>query len=117
MEQSREHRLYTVLCDGEPVGFVMLKRHNPYTWEVYCMGLLAPYHRRGIGRELIGWCVREATAQGARFLTIKTLADTDPDINYAKTRSFYQAMGFLPLEIFATLWGEENPCLLLVRVL
>ena len=34
-----------------------------------------------------------------------------------ETRAFYLACGFEPLEIFETLWNEENPCLYLVKPL
>ena len=48
---------------------------------------------------------------------IITLAASDPDPNYAATRAFYAALGFLPLEELPQVWGPENPCLLLVRTL
>ena len=39
------------------------------------------------------------------------------DVSYAKTRKFYLAMGFYPLEEITELWGEEIPCLIMARVL
>jgi hypothetical protein len=44
-------------------------------------------------------------------LTVKTLSPSRPDPNYAGTRRFYEAVGFLPIEEFPTLWGANNPCL------
>ena len=35
--------------------------------------------------------------------------------SYEKTRLFYLAMGFKPLEVFKTLWDEDNPCLFMVK--
>ena len=52
-----------------------------------------------------------------RFLSVKTLASEHPDLNYAMTRRFYEAAGFIPLEVFPTLWEEGNPCLLMIRPL
>lgn len=46
---------------------------------------------------------------------VKTLAPSHPDRNYAKTRAFYQRVGFRPLEELPELWGEANPCLLMVK--
>ena len=53
----------------------------------------------------------------AAVLQVKTLSESHPDAGYAKTRAFYRAMGFHPLEEFKTLWGEANPCLLMVKKL
>lgn len=54
-------------------------------------------------------------AAGVGFLQVKTLSPTHPDPFYARTRQFYQSMGFQPLEEFPTLWGEANPCLLMIK--
>jgi len=35
----------------------------------------------------------------------------------SRTRSFYAAMGFLPLEETTAFWGEDQPCLAMVKVL
>jgi hypothetical protein len=53
--------------------------------------------------------------QGVEYLQVKTLSDAHPDAGYARTRAFYQAMGFRPLQELPELWGEENPCLQMVK--
>ena len=53
--------------------------------------------------------------RGIEFLQVKTLSPAHPDKNYAKTRAFYGAMGFRPLEEFPDLWGEQNPCLQMIK--
>ncbi len=97
------------------VGFLTIRQHSPYAAEIYVMGVLPQYHRQGIGRELVqraeAW-LREA---GVEYLQVKTLAPTHPDPGYAKTRAFYESMGFRPVEIFPDLWGGDNPCLMLVK--
>jgi XTP/dITP diphosphohydrolase len=50
-------------------------------------------------------------------LTVKTLAPSAGDRLYARTHRFYAAEGFVPLEVFPTLWNEANPCLLMAKVL
>jgi ribosomal protein S18 acetylase RimI-like enzyme len=102
---------------GEVVGFVSIKTHTPFAGEVYVMGVKRPWHRRGIGCALIEAVVELAISQGVRFLTVKTLAPSNDDPNYARTRLFYEAVGFLPIEEFPTLWGPENPCLFMLRPL
>ncbi len=48
------------------------------------------------------------------YLSVKTLGPSRPDAHYAGTRKFYEAMGFLPIEE-TSLWGESNPCLIMVK--
>jgi hypothetical protein len=50
-------------------------------------------------------------------LNVKTLAPSHPDPYHARTRAFYQAMGFGPLFETAALWGPENPSAVLVKAL
>jgi GNAT superfamily N-acetyltransferase len=102
---------------GDVVGFVSVKTYTAFAAEVYVMGVKQPWHRRGIGRVLIEAAVELAISKGVRFLTVKTLAPSNDDPNYARTRLFYEAVGFLPIEEFPTLWGPENPCLFMLRLI
>jgi GNAT superfamily N-acetyltransferase len=102
---------------GDVVGFVSVKTNTPVAAEVYVMGVRRAWHRRGIGRALIEAAAQLANCQGARFLTVKTLSPSNPDPNYAATRLFYEAMGFVPIEEFQALWNADNPCLLMLRPL
>jgi len=38
-------------------------------------------------------------------------------VGYARTRLFYQAMGFFSVEEFPTLWNSDNPCLFMAKIL
>ena len=58
----------------------------------------------------------DARAEGVRLLEVKTLGASHPDPHYARTRHFYEAVGFLPLEE-TDLWGEGAPCLIMVKPL
>lgn len=100
---------------GEVVGFVSVKTHTAFAAEIYVLGVKRSWHRHGIGRALIEAAVQLAISQGVRFLTVKTLSPSNDDPNYAHTRLFYEAVGFLPIEEFATLWGSENPCIFMLR--
>jgi coenzyme F420-0:L-glutamate ligase / coenzyme F420-1:gamma-L-glutamate ligase len=96
-------------------GFLSLKRHTPRAAEIYVLGVLPARHRQGIGKSLVeaaeAWCV----ANGIDYLQVKTLADTHRDESYARTRAFYAAVGFVPLEVFPGLWDPHNPALVLVK--
>ena len=101
-------------CDN-PVGFVAIKRHNSDTAEVYVMGILKDYHRKGIGRKLIELCEEYCINNKMAFLTVKTLDETRESKSYEKTRLFYLSVGFKPLEVFPLLWDESNPCLFMAK--
>jgi GNAT superfamily N-acetyltransferase len=100
---------------GQVIGFASLKQHTPYAAEVYVMGILATAHRKGIGRELINRSQDWLKQLNVEYLQVKTLGPSDPDESYARTRLFYEAMGFKPLEEFKQIWDEDNPCLILVK--
>jgi hypothetical protein len=55
--------------------------------------------------------------QGARLLEVKTRGPSGHSVEYARTRAFYEAVGFLPLEERTDIWGPENPCLISVKPL
>jgi GNAT superfamily N-acetyltransferase len=101
----------------EPIGFLSLRKRTSVASEAYVLGVRREWHRRGVGRLLFAAAERRLLADGVRYLTVKTLSGAHPDPNYAKTRRFYEAIGFEPIEEFPTLWGEHNPCLLLVKPL
>ena len=97
------------------IGFLIIKRHFPDSAKIHCMGILPQYHRKGTGKLLIKELEKYLEYEGVKILQVKTVsADRDYDA-YAKTRFFYKAVGFIPLEVFPTLWDEVNPCLLLVK--
>jgi hypothetical protein len=73
-------------------------------------------HRAGIGRQLVERAVADVRAAGVQLLQVKTLGPSDDYEPYARTRAFYEALGFLPLEEHLTLW-PGNPCLVLVKPL
>ncbi len=101
--------------DEKPVGFLSLKQHSPFSAEIYVMGVHPLFHRCGVGRSLVGAAEVYAREQGIEYLQVKTLGPARPDTGYAKTRAFYEAVGFRPLEEFRQIWDENNPCLIMVK--
>jgi GNAT superfamily N-acetyltransferase len=79
------------------------------------MGILSEYHRQGIGKRLMQACENICRENKTEFLTVKTLAESRKSKSYEKTRLFYLAQGFKPIEVFPTVWDEENPCLMILR--
>lgn len=102
---------------GQPVGLLALRPTSGCAMDVYVLAVRREAHRRGVGRALVRRAEDTARAAGARLLHVKTLAPSDPDVHYAATRAFYEAVGFLPLEELPQVWGAENPCLIMVKPL
>ena len=109
------HPTFIAVMDALVVGFLTLKHHSEYATEILVMGVKRDLHRNGIGRALVESAETYLRTQNIEYLQVKTLSSSHPDEDYARTRQFYTAMGFRPLEELSTLWGEENPCLLMIK--
>jgi GNAT superfamily N-acetyltransferase len=103
--------------NGKVVGFLNLKTHSAYAAEVNVMGVLVEYHRHGVGKALLQAAIQYLRGLGVEYLQVKTLSPSHPDEGYKRTRAFYQACGFRPLEEMPDFWDEANPCLQMVMCL
>lgn len=104
-------------ADGAAIGFASLERATASAIDVHAIGVLRAWHGHGAGRALIEAAAERAWAEGCRLLTVKTLSSAHPDPFYAATRRFYERCGFVPVAELPELWGPDNPCLLMARVL
>ena len=52
--------------EGEVRGFIALRETSPYTGEVYVMGVMPQYHRRGVGRALLSGSLCRGAAAWVR---------------------------------------------------
>ena len=111
----RDYPFFAAYDDDTPVGFIALKIHNQYTADIYVIGVLEEYHRQGVGRRLIEAAEQYCIDRGYVYLTVKTLDSSAAYEPYDRTRAFYKKMGFIPLEVFTTLWDADNPCLFLAK--
>lgn len=109
---------FFVAFDGKKaIGFAALKIHNSCTADIYDLGVLKEYHRQGIGGLLLSRIESYCRDENFAYLTVKTLDESAIYEPYNRTRAFYYKNGFIPLEVFKTLWNEENPCLFLAKYL
>jgi GNAT superfamily N-acetyltransferase len=58
------------------------------------MGVLPDMHRRGYGRALGLAAEAHARAEHRAVIHVKTLGPSHPSVSYARTRRFYEALGF-----------------------
>jgi len=104
----------TTFASGDD-GFLSLKRHDARAAEIYVMGVRPERHRSGVGRALVAAAEAWCRAHDVEYLQVKTLASSAPSEHYARTRAFYEAVGFVPLEVLPELWDPQNPALVLVK--
>ena len=102
--------------NNEYVGFLCLKETGNATVELAVMGVLKDYHRSGIGRQLFEKAKAIAVDDGYSFMQVKTVQMGKYE-DYDKTNLFYISCGFKELEVFPTLWDEDNPCQIYVMSL
>ncbi len=113
--RSRGLPTFLARSGGSTAGFLSLKQHNPFSTEIYVMGVRPEARRLGLGRLLVEAAEGHAHELGAEYMQVKTLGPSRPDKGYAATLAFYAALGYRPLEEFPQIWGENNPCLILVK--
>ncbi|MCH2138605.1 MAG: GNAT family N-acetyltransferase [Phycisphaerales bacterium] len=99
----------------EVVGFFTVERHFPESAELHVLGVLEPHHGTGVGRALLTHAEEWLLDDGCTWLQVKTVAEARKCKYYDRTRGWYLAMGFDPLQVFPLLWDESNPCLQLVK--
>ena len=106
---SADEILVAAMENGQPVGFLCLKETGKDTMELAVMGVLQPYHRQGIGRQMFQKAKEIAQEQGYSFLQVKTVRMGMYE-DYDRTNLFYLSLGFKEFEVFPELWDEANPC-------
>jgi ribosomal protein S18 acetylase RimI-like enzyme len=106
------------LEEAEVVGFLTLERHDPRSAEITWMAVRADRRRQGVGRRLIEQAIDDLSVDGVELLSVLTMAESEPEEresdNYADTRAFYRALGFVPLrELALEEWDDR--AVILVR--
>ena len=76
------------------VGIVGLKDHMARSLEVWWMGVKPDCHGQGVGTDLFETARSYAVAHDYEYMIVNTLSDRSDDEYYARTRAFYQKMGF-----------------------
>lgn len=83
--------------EGDYLGLISIDFPYPTNANIYWMGILRDFQGEGLGHQLIEKACKFAKENGARTMTVETLAPFESDENYLKTYNFYQSVGFLPL--------------------
>jgi GNAT superfamily N-acetyltransferase len=104
------------IAPEDALGVLLLDQRYPTSAEVHLLAVRRKHHRAGIGRTLLNHVENDLRAQGVQLLSVKTLGPSASDPGFDRTRAFYSACGFQPVEEFPDLWADD-PCLLMVKVL
>jgi len=115
VETVDKHPFFGAFSNEECVGFFSGTIHHKRTADIYVCGLHPKHHRKGIGRELYQTLEQYFVNQGCEYVMVKTLSPLHPDKYYAKTRKFYEAVGFKDFYTNHEMWGKENPCLIMIK--
>lgn len=108
---------FAIEQDNRIIGFLTLREHFPTSWEVHCMAIEAQSRGKHLGTKLLEHAEDWLRARSVEFLQVKTVAATSKSAEYAQTRKFYEAQGFVPVEIFPELWDPWNPALQSIKCL
>lgn len=98
-------------------GFFCVKLHYEHTGEIPVCGILSEYQRNGIGKALYNLIELYLLQSGCKYVIVKTLSDIVNFEPYEKTRRFYKSVVFEPLITLTEMWDEENPCLIMIKML
>ena len=79
------------------------------------MAVRPALHRNGIGRLLVAAAEERLRSEGVEYLQVKTLSASAADEPYLRTLAFYTSVGFRVLEEMESLWGPDDPAVLLVK--
>lgn len=114
----RTHLLYGAFIREKLVGFITYKENNENVIEISWLAVLPEYRNTGTGTELVVKTLEDLRRK-YQVCEVKTLAETHPDLGYAKTRNFYKKLGFIPLEIITPYpgWSDDSPCQIFIKFL
>lgn len=115
INQSVSLPMIGAFYNQQPIGFLSVKQHFTHSAGYYVLGIKKEFHGKGLGTKMNQYVERWADQKEIQYIQVKTLAANHPDPFYRKTRLFYEHLGFVPLEVFSTLWDAENPCLMMVK--
>jgi GNAT superfamily N-acetyltransferase len=107
---------FLATSDGQVVGVALVRRHFDASAELHLIAVDQNYHGQGVGSMLVAAIEDDLRADGVRMLQVHTVGPSYENAPYAQTRAFYEALGFVPLQVFEGVdW--EGPTLILAKSL
>jgi len=97
------------------IGFFSVKIHHNRTGDIYVCAVDPKYHGKGVGTLLYNEIEKHCKMNNCEYIIVKTVDEKDTEKHYGKTVKFYKSIGFKELITIPELWGEENPCLIMIK--
>ena len=72
IEKSSEMPFLAIYVDNIVAGFASLKKTGEHTSEIFCMGVIKKYHRKGLGQQLYYELEKLAKKLGYKYIQVKT---------------------------------------------
>jgi ribosomal protein S18 acetylase RimI-like enzyme len=112
------HEVWVRERDDAVVGFLVVKRKVSPVLEILWLAVAPEMQGQGHGTALIGTLRDQARRDGIVALSVKTLAATVESPRYARTRAFYERLGFVLVEVIDPYpgWSPGNPCSLYIKI-
>jgi len=102
---------------GQLIGFMSLVPGPGHCWDLDCLAVEAAWRGRGVGRQLQDHAERWLAARGARVMQVLTLAESHPSPEYAQTRAFYEAVGYVCGDDLDEGWPLHLPLVQMTKAL
>ena len=115
VDNVKECLFVTATLYKKVIGFCAVSVNYDINADLYVLGIFEEFHGRRIGKRMMEFVNSYCKRNAIPYMTVKTLSEKHSDENYRKTRLFYESCGFRAFEEFPTLWGEDNPCLYMLK--
>ena len=115
VDKMKDLLFVTAMLYGKIIGFRVVLINYGINADLYVLGIFEEFHGRGIGTRMVEFINSYCKRTGIPYMTVKTLSERHPDVNYQKTRMFYEKCGFFAFEEFPALWGKTNPYLYMLK--
>jgi ribosomal protein S18 acetylase RimI-like enzyme len=99
------------------IGFFSGKIHHNRTGDIYVCGIDPNYHGKGVGTLLYKELEKYFVKNNCEFIIVKTVDEINPKEHYTQTVKFYESIGFKKLITFPEVWDENNPCLIMIKII
>jgi len=110
-----EYPFFAAFDGDNCVGFFCGKIHHNINGDIYVCGVHPDFHGFGIGTQLCHALEKYFIDFGCEYIMVKTLSPLRMSNHYEATRKFYHAVGFKDFYTNHEIWGEDNPCLIMVK--
>jgi GNAT superfamily N-acetyltransferase len=107
---------YLAVDGDDVVGVALLNEHFPASRELHLIAVRRDRHRQGAGRAMLAAIESDLREAGVRILEVHTVGPSSDSAEYARTREFYLAAGFVAMnELQRIDW--DGPTLILAKPL